>query len=86
MIRFILLAGLIFLLYKIISRSAKSVKPGTNGNSQSRSRSTGGEDLMEDPVCHTYVPVSQAFKKEISGKDYYFCSEKCRDKYTSENH
>ncbi|MEN6420929.1 MAG: YHS domain-containing protein [Smithella sp.] len=37
---------------------------------------------MEDPVCHTYVPVSQAYKKEISGKHYYFCSKQCSEKYT----
>ena len=28
--------------------------------------------------------VSQAYKKEISGKDYYFCSKQCSEKYTVE--
>ena len=40
-------------------------------------------DLVEDPVCHTYVPLSQAVKKEISGNDYYFCSKQCSEKYES---
>jgi YHS domain-containing protein len=40
-----------------------------------------GEELVEDPVCHTYIPVSQAYKKELSGKDYYFCSKKCSDEF-----
>ncbi|HPK53840.1 MAG TPA: hypothetical protein PK114_05220 [Smithellaceae bacterium] len=36
---------------------------------------------MEDPFCHTYIPVSQALKKEIAGKDFYFCSNDCCQKY-----
>ena len=47
-------------------------------------RRLSGEDLVEDPVCHTYVPLSQAIKKEISGKNYYFCSKQCSEKYLSE--
>ena len=43
-----------------------------------------GEDLVEDPLCHTYVPVTHARKAEIEGKTVYFCSEKCLKKYTSE--
>jgi YHS domain-containing protein len=43
-----------------------------------------GEDLVEDPHCHTYVPVSQAYRKEIGGKSYYFCSKECYETYVSE--
>ena len=35
------------------------------------------EDLVEDPWCHTYLPVSQAYQASIDGKTEYFCSEKC---------
>ena len=42
------------------------------------------EDLVEDPLCHTYVPVSHARKFEIGGKTVYFCSEKCLKRYTSQ--
>jgi hypothetical protein len=27
-----------------------------------------GEDLVEDPFCHTYVPVTHAHKVDIEGK------------------
>jgi YHS domain-containing protein len=70
-------------LYKIINE-VKQSKQEKNENYQYKSTNVGGEDLMEDPVCHTYVPLSQAYKKEISGKDYYFCSKQCSDKYTLE--
>jgi YHS domain-containing protein len=43
-----------------------------------------GEDLVEDPLCHTYVPVTHARRVEIDGKTVYFCSEKCLEQYKSE--
>jgi YHS domain-containing protein len=40
-----------------------------------------GEELVEDPQCHAYVPVSQALRTEIDGKMVYFCSRKCLEQY-----
>ena len=82
MFRFFVFIILIYVLYKII-KNASQLKPAKNGNYQFKTSPIGGEDLVEDPVCHTYVPLSQAFKKEISGNDYYFCSKQCSEKYES---
>jgi uncharacterized protein len=82
-IKFIISALLIYLLYKII-KIVRQLKPAENKINQSKSPPAEGEDLIEDPVCHTYVPVSQAYKREISGNDYYFCSKQCSDKFTLE--
>ena len=82
MFRFFVFIILIYLLYKVIKTVGK-LKPAENENYQFKASSVGGEDLVEDPVCHTYVPLSQAFKKEISGSDYYFCSKQCSEKYES---
>jgi len=68
-------------LYKIINE-VRQLKSGKKENFQYKSASTDGEDLVEDPVCHIYVPLSQAYKKQISGRDYYFCSKKCSDEFT----
>lgn len=83
LIRFIIFLGLIYLLYSIVQsfRQAKSVRMN---NQQYKVPPTVGEDLVEDPVCHTYVPVSQAYKKEIAGKNYYFCSKECYENYILE--
>jgi len=43
-----------------------------------------GEDLVEDPQCHTYVPMTHARKVDIEGKTVYFCSEKCLAQYKAE--
>jgi uncharacterized protein len=82
MFRFFVFIILIYLLYKVIKTVGK-LKPAENENYQFKASSVGGEDLVEDPVCHTYVPMSQAFKKEVSGNDYYFCSKQCCEKYES---
>jgi len=43
-----------------------------------------GEDLVQDPFCKTYVPKSQAYLNEIEGRQQYFCSRECCEKYLSE--
>jgi YHS domain-containing protein len=83
MFRFFVFIILIYVLYKVI-KNIGQLKPKKNENYQFKQSPVGGEDLIEDPVCHTYVPLSQAFKKEISGNDYYFCSKLCSEKYVSE--
>jgi len=80
MFRFFVFIILIYVLYKIIKNVGK-LKPAKKENYQFKASSVEGEDLVEDPVCHTYVPLSQAVKKEISGIDYYFCSKQCGEKY-----
>jgi len=44
----------------------------------------GGEDLVKDPYCNTYVPLSDAYKVSLGGKTAYFCSEECFKKYKAE--
>ena len=82
-IRFIMFFVLIYLLYRIIKyyRKAKLAEMNT---CQVKVTPVGGEDLVEDPSCHTYIPVSQSYKKEIAGKNYYFCSKECYEGYILE--
>jgi YHS domain-containing protein len=82
-VRFLLFLLLVYLLYKIF-QSIRQLRPLGNEHDKYKPEFKEGEDLVEDPVCHTYVPVSQALKKEISGRDYYFCSKQCSDKYELE--
>lgn len=67
-----------YLLYKLI-KAWNTVKGPSRANLPA-----GGEDLVEDPCCHTYVPVSNASRSVIDGKTVYFCSQKCLDTYKKE--
>jgi YHS domain-containing protein len=70
----------VILLY-LFYRLAKAWKR-VGGPAKEKPRVTG-EDLVEDPFCHTYVPVTHARKLTIEGKTVYFCSEKCLKQYQS---
>ncbi len=43
----------------------------------------GSEELVEDTHCHTYVPLSNAYRASVKGKIFYFCSSKCLDEFTA---
>ena len=43
-----------------------------------------GGEIIEDPVCHTYIPKATALKRNILGEDVYFCGEKCAEAYSKD--
>ena len=69
-----LIAYLIYIVvktYQSLKRAKKppqkpSLKPGI---------------MVKDQVCNTYLPKEDAIKEIHEGKEYYFCSEKCRNKF-----
>jgi YHS domain-containing protein len=76
-IRLIIFIFFVYLIYKIIKMA------GHRKEGEETKASSVSEDLVEDPFCHKYVPISQAHVKEINGKKHYFCSWECFDKYQS---
>lgn len=86
LIRLIIIFVLIYLLYRIIKLFHRSRPEGVSSQQIKKVKNmpTAGEDLVEDPQCHTYVPVSQAYRKEIDGENHYFCSKECYETYVSE--
>lgn len=71
---------LIFLLYRVI-KSMHQKRLSKNKSSRVISSFGSSEELVEDPVCGTYIPISQSYRKEIFGKTYYFCSKQCCEKF-----
>jgi YHS domain-containing protein len=37
--------------------------------------------MIQDPFCEIYFPKKDGVHLRINGKDLYFCSEDCRDKF-----
>ncbi len=78
-VRIVILAVLFYILYRLLTGGGK--KPAAKNNAG------GGlpaqDILVEDPVCHTYIPKKQAVSAKIDGTAYYFCSKECRKKYTA---
>ena len=74
-LRLVIGAIVIYLLFKLV-RVWKSP-----GGERVGKPPVPGEALVEDPVCHSYVPVSHALKTVVEGKTLYFCSQPCLDAY-----
>ena len=85
LIRFLIICALVYFSYKLIKWIFFS--PVITGHDLPEHKTTAvkSEDLVEDPYCHTYVPLSQAYKASIGGHTIYFCSQNCSEKYIIEN-
>ncbi|OHE24251.1 MAG: hypothetical protein A2Z43_08460 [Syntrophobacterales bacterium RBG_19FT_COMBO_59_10] len=81
-IRFLVAIVVIYLLYLLLRKGffAAGRKSGAAGPKPPAI----GEELIEDPLCHTYVPMSHACRASIDGKAVYFCSQKCLERYIKE--
>ncbi len=82
-IRLIIFIILFYFVYRIgkllFLPGEKTVKPLPKVHQENL---TGGEDLIEDPYCHTYIPISSALSwKDPDEKTHYFCSSACLEKY-----
>jgi len=83
LIRLAIILLIVYLLYRLVRwiflPGGDQVKPlPREGGAPPR------EDLVEDPVCHTYLPVSEAQTARIGGRDVHFCSRECLEKYRKE--
>jgi uncharacterized protein len=39
------------------------------------------EEMVRDPVCQLYLPRTEALRRTIRGREYFFCSPGCLDKF-----
>jgi YHS domain-containing protein len=85
LIRLAIFCFIIYLVYRLAKW--RILSPGIKGRDMSGHQvsTAHGEDLVEYPYCHIYVPLSQAHKASIDGQDVFFCSQKCFEKYISEH-
>jgi YHS domain-containing protein len=81
-IRFLLIAILLLLVARAFWRLMDGVIEAAGGTSRSRARSPAVK-LVRDPVCGTFVAPGSALSLTSGGSTHYFCSEQCRQKFTS---
>ena len=39
------------------------------------------EEMVRDPVCQLYLPRAEAIRRTVQGREYFFCSPGCLDKF-----
>jgi YHS domain-containing protein len=77
--RLIILLLLGYLLYRLVRGVFKSGQRITRNDK-------GGviDEMVQDPVCKTYIPLRDAQRRIVGGREYFFCSKECADKFESE--
>ena len=75
-LRLIIISCLLYILYRLLIGSRKK---GIYRKKQGAvaSGKVAQDVLVEDPVCHTFVPKGQAVQLHHDKQMYYFCSNKC---------
>jgi uncharacterized protein len=77
--RFFIFAFLAYLLYRVIKGVLSS------GQRPLRRDDRGTiDEMVQDPLCKTYIPLRNALRRTIAGKEYFFCSNECADKFEKE--
>jgi YHS domain-containing protein len=75
-LRLIIIGILLYILYRLLIGPGK--KRGYFKKKGPASPEGAVQDvLVEDPVCHTYIPKEQAVQLHHDKKMFYFCSDKC---------
>jgi YHS domain-containing protein len=72
--RLILIVALLTVLYFLLRQAVRGFK---NRNLVGRGTSVDQDQMIEDPVCHTFVPRRIAVVERIGGQTYWFCSRQC---------
>lgn len=85
LIRFVIICVLIYFVYKLVKWIILSPAIQSHDVPGRQSSIAKGEDLVEDPYCHVYIPMSQGYKVLVDGQELYFCSKKCFERYISES-
>ena len=76
MIRFLIFVILAYIVYR-------TVKAIFRPKEELSGRQDRGviDEMVQDPLCETYVPKREAVKRTIGGETLFFCSSTCADKF-----
>jgi YHS domain-containing protein len=65
------------------SQGANGAAAGGNRPQAGDEAGTRGGRLVKDPVCGMHLAAELALAATVNGEQQFFCSEECREKFTS---
>lgn len=68
-----------YLVYRLAKKAYRSWTLG--GAGPQGPRPDEPEELVQDPICGTFIPKKDALKAHKDGQDYFFCSEGCLKRF-----
>jgi len=66
-----------YVIYLFLRVFLSPRRPG--GRSPNRPQISGL--MVKDETCNTYLPKEEAILEKADGKEHYFCSQECRQKF-----
>lgn len=82
---YIIVAYIVYTLVKKITSSTQApIKRGKGKAGYGEAGMGKAEETVLDPVCESYIPKDRAINTTHGGKEYFFCSQECRDKFITD--
>lgn len=81
MVRFLLLSLFATMVVRAVWRLLYGIAAGLSTPGPRSAPPERGVAMVRDPVCGTFVVPSTALALRAAGRDVYFCSEECRQRY-----
>ena len=72
-----LIVALGYLIYQLLSPKRRILRQETGRDAPQAIT----EELVRDPVCQLYLPRSEAIRRTVQGREHFFCSPGCLDKF-----
>ncbi len=82
-IRLIIIGILFYIVYRLLVGGRKK-EPDDQQKGKAFKEMPPNDVLVEDPVCKKLVPRQQAVQHHNGEQTFYFCSEKCCQKFISQ--
>ena len=84
MFRFLLLSLFLTMVVRAVWRLLYGIAAGMSSPESGvrPSPPERGMAMVRDPVCGTFVVPSAALTLKAAGRDMYFCSDECRQRYS----
>ena len=80
MLRLLLVGGLLVVSYFLLRSAIREFRE-LKGPAQPP---VPKNEMVQDPVCKTYVPRGSAVSADIGGQTYLFCSRDCADTFQNQ--
>jgi len=83
-LRFVILSFLFYILFRLMFGGRKKQVGGCRP-AAGKEMPPAQDILVEDPVCHVYIPQGQAVSCRQDGRIYYFCSDRCCNSFLADS-
>ena len=81
MLRLLIIGVLVYFLYRIFTRWMVGHSASSGGAVNHRDKGAIDDIMVKDPQCEVFFPKNEAVRASIDGRDLFFCSTECRDKF-----